>query len=118
MMQELIEQNPPEKRSDPRTVPNRFYSVEFVPEGMDSHYQFKIRDTSFTGMCIIVREDSAVLQHIREGEILQMKYYGPEPSRNPEKLKTIVKHITKDDQGRFKGHFLIGLSILEDNYEL
>jgi hypothetical protein len=28
-------------------------------------------------------------------------------------LKTEIKHITKDDEGRFRGLYLVGLSILE-----
>ncbi len=118
MIQELMNNNPSEKRTEHRIFPENFYSVEFSPQGLESPYQFKIRDVSSTGMCIIVREDSEVLQHLHEGQILQMKYYGPEASGSFEKLKTIIQHITRDDQGRFKGHFLVGLSIVEDNYEL
>jgi hypothetical protein len=42
-----------------------------------------------------------------------MKYYRQQPSEKPEQLKTEIKHITNDDQGRFKGNYLVGLSILE-----
>ena len=42
-----------------------------------------------------------------------MKYYPPEASGSAEFLQTKIKHITKKEQGPFKGHFLIGLSIIE-----
>lgn len=115
MTPELFENGIHENRAQPRDVPDKFYSVEFALEGMDSLYQFKIWNISTEGMCILVREDSAVLKHIHEGEILRMKYYASEPVRTIENLRTEVRHITRDDQGRFKGHFMVGLSILEHN---
>jgi hypothetical protein len=42
-----------------------------------------------------------------------MKYYPPEASGSAEFLKTKIIHITKKDGESFKGHFLIGLSIIE-----
>ena len=46
--------------------------------------------------------------------MVNMRYYTAEASKPTEYLKTEIKHITKDDEGRFKGHYLIGISIMED----
>ncbi|MFZ5571648.1 MAG: PilZ domain-containing protein [Thermodesulfobacteriota bacterium] len=115
MTPEPTENGSYENRAAPRSAPDKFYSVEFALKGEESHYQFKIWNMSSDGMCILVREDSAVLRHIHTGEVLQMKYYAAEPRRIVESLKTEVRHITRDEQGRFKGHFMVGLSILEHN---
>jgi hypothetical protein len=45
---------------------------------------------------------------------LRMKYYSSNSGCHAEYLNTQIKDITKNDQGRFKGHCLVGLQILED----
>ncbi len=103
-----------EKRSEQRNIVDKFYSVEFALKGMDFVYQFKIWNMSSRGMCVLIKEDSVVLEHLKAGDVLDMKYYSSDASAPTEHLKTEIRHITRDDEGRFKGHFLVGLSILED----
>ena len=105
--------NPEEKRSELRIVLNRFYSVEFQLKGTGNLYQFKLRDISSKGLGILVNEDSAVLQHLKVSDVLSMKYYSQEVSNPAEFLKTQVIHISKKKEEPFKGHFLIGFSIIE-----
>jgi hypothetical protein len=101
-----------ERRSEPREIVDKFYSVEFSLKGIDSVYQFKIWNMSSRGMCVLIKEDSDVLKHLRAGDILDMKYYSSDALSPTEHLQTEIRHITKDEEGRFKGHFLVGLSIL------
>jgi len=42
-----------------------------------------------------------------------MKYYPLNLEDQPEYIETEIKHITKDEKGRFKGHYLVGLLVLE-----
>lgn len=100
-------------RSEPRTVVDKYYSVEFSFTGLETVYQFRIRDLSVSGMCVLVREDSVVLEYLKEGEVFNMKYYSTDQPGKIEELETEVKHISKDNQGRFKGHVMVGLQILE-----
>jgi hypothetical protein len=65
-------------------------------------------------MCVMIRPDSDILKHLRVGDILNMKYYKNDTSKAVEFLKTEIRHITRDDTGRFKNHYLVGLSILND----
>ncbi|MBW1699108.1 MAG: PilZ domain-containing protein [Deltaproteobacteria bacterium] len=108
-------QTAPERRSEARTLIDKYFSVEFSKKGLDSIYQFKIWNISSKGMCIIVREDSDIINHLIVGDVLDMKYYPVEESSPAEFSKTEITHITKDDHGRFKGHYLVGLAILESN---
>lgn len=105
--------NREEKRSQTRKVLDRYYSVEFQLKETGSLYHFKLRDLSSGGLGILVNENSAVLEHLTVNEILKMKYYPPEASSSAEFITTKIKHITKKERGSFKGHFLIGLSIIE-----
>jgi len=102
-----------ERRSKPRSIIDRYYSVEFSVSGSTYSYQFKIWDISPKGICVLVKEDSGLLNHLKVGDILDLKYYTTDSSRPVEYLKTEIRHITKDEKGRFKGLYLVGLSILE-----
>jgi len=72
-----------------------------------------VRDVSPSGIGILVNESSAVLDHLEVGNVLEMKYNPMNSSDLPEYLKTEIKHITKIEQGQYKGHYLIGMLILE-----
>jgi hypothetical protein len=100
-----------EKRSEPRAKLEEYHSVEFKIADLGALYQFKIWNTSSKGICVLVREDSNVLKYIEVGNVLDMKYHTSDYSIPPQNLKTQIKHITKEDHGRFKGHYLVGLSI-------
>ena len=102
-----------EKRSEPRTIVDQYYSVEFLLKETGHIYKFKLRDVSSKGLCILVSESSAVLKHLNVGDVLDMQYHPPDPSTPSESLKTEIRHITKNEQAQFKGHFLIGLYITE-----
>jgi hypothetical protein len=101
-----------EKRSGSRRIVDRFYSVEFLSK---DHfiYQFKLRDISSKGLCIIVNESSAVLKQLKVGDTLAMTFNPPRAEGPPESLKTEIVHITKNAEEPFTGHVLIGLLIIE-----
>jgi hypothetical protein len=102
-----------EKRSEPRHISDKYYSVEFKTTGLYLVHQFKIWDMSSKGMCILVKKDSDLLNTLKVGKVLNMKYYSTDSSEPPENLKTEIRHITKHDEGRFQGHYSVGISILE-----
>ncbi|MGD8757468.1 MAG: hypothetical protein PVH78_01210 [Deltaproteobacteria bacterium] len=103
-----------EKRSESRTELEKYHSVEFSLADPGACYQFKIWNMSSRGMCLLVREDSDVVKCLQVGDTLDMKYYTSDASLPPENLKTQIKHVTKEDEGRFRGHYLVGLFILEN----
>jgi hypothetical protein len=104
---------PPDRRSEKRSTADRYYSVQFAALGMPSFYQFKLWNISPSGLSIIVKENSVVLRHIKVGDTIEMTYYLTDSQGAHENLKTQIKHITRNVDGRFKGHYLVGLSILE-----
>ena len=114
-MDDLTQQNQPDRRSEHRSPGERYYSVQFTTPGLASFYQFKLWNISSSGMCILVKESSDVLRHIEIGDTLDMTYYLAESQGAHENLRTQIKHITKNVDGRFKGHCLIGLAILESS---
>lgn len=103
-----------ERRAESRTVIDEYYSLDFSIGDATFVYQFKIWDLSSKGMCLLIKEDSEVLKHLKAGEMMEMQYYKEDSSHQGDYMKTKIMHITKDDTGRFKGHYLVGISLLEN----
>ena len=101
------------KRRDPRKVIDEFHSVEFSARHIDVSHHFKIWNLSLRGICVLVKEGASILKHMKVGDILDMKYYKPDSPEPSDYIKTEIRHITREEQGRFKGHYLVGLSLLE-----
>ena len=101
-----------ERRSEPRSIIDQYYSVEFSLSGCSFVYQFRIWNISSKGICVLVKEESELLNYLKVGDIVNLKYYTTDSSKPIEFLKTEIKHITKDEQGRFRGVYLVGLSSL------
>ena len=104
-------ENSGERRSEERTVADEYFSVQFQPKGFPSIYQFKIRNISSKGLCILIKNDSQVLEHINVGDIFEMTYYGSDSGTNARVMQTRIKHITLGEPGNFEGHHLVGLAI-------
>ena len=103
-----------ERRSEPRSIVDKYYSVEFSLRDCAYVYQFKIWNLSSKGICVLVKEDSELLKHLKVGDRVKLKYCATDSLKPIEFLNTEIKHITKDERGRFKGVYLVGLSILEN----
>ena len=103
----------PERRSENRSMAAKYYSVQFTTKSLASFYQFKLWNISSNGLCILVKEDSEILPHLHIDDIIEMTYYLADAQGANETLQTKIRHITKSADGRFQGHYLIGLSILE-----
>ncbi len=103
-----------ERRSEPRKRAEQYHSAEFIIEGLEANYQFRIWDTASSSMCVIIKETSEILPLLRVGATLKVKYYSAHSAYPSEALTTVIRHITLDDQGRFRGHYLVGLEIQQE----
>ena len=111
MRQENSNNTKPEKRSEERRPPDKYYSVQFSFDDMGPTYLFKLRDMPLNGLCILVKEDSSVLNQLEVGDILNMEYNPPGSSDSSKRLKTQI--TSKNSQDSFTGHSLVGLSIVD-----
>ena len=102
-----------ERRSEPRTKIDQYRSVEFSVDGLDFAYQFKIWNIASSSMCLLIKESSDILPRLNVGDTLNMRYYSDDSTLPHGELATQIRHITKNDEGRLKGHYLVGLEILE-----
>lgn len=93
---------------------DQFYSVEFSIAGHYLPYQFKIWNLAPQSMYVLVKESSEILGCLKAGDIVRMKYYTTDSLCPTKDLDTKIEYITKEDHGRLKGHFLVGLMIIEN----
>ena len=103
-----------ERRTELRRIIDEYYSVEFSISGVEMTYQFKIWNISTKGLCLLVRPDSDILGHLRVGNRIPMKFYRENASKPADFINTKIHHITQDETGKFRGHYLVGLGIAED----
>jgi len=101
-----------EKRSEPRKIVDDYYSVEFAVSRELPVHQFRVRDMSPWGLGILVNENSAVLKRLKVGDVVEMKYNPTDGLDSAEYLRTEIRHMTRLEEGRFRGHYLVGIQIL------
>ena len=90
----------------------QYYSVEFSVEGSYFVYQFKLRNVRASSMGVLVREDSEIMDLLKVGDIIKMKYYPEDSFLPPDLLDTEIRYIAEETEGRFIGHYMVGLSLL------
>jgi len=76
-------------------------------------YQFKLKDSSENGASILVKEDSFMLNYLEVGQRLNINFSSDLESDHNGDFKIEIVHITKVDEGRYKGHYLVGVKILD-----
>lgn len=101
-----------ERRSENRKSIDRFCCVEIDLGRPLPIYQFKLRNISGHGACILVKEGSSMLKSLNLGQKLKMNYCSGENLGTTKTWHVQIKHITKQIQGSLKGHFLVGFSII------
>jgi hypothetical protein len=102
----------PEVRKKPRSKDLSNPMVEIKSPG-NPIYQLKVRDISDEGVGVLVRPDSKLLNLIEIGHEVSVNLVLPRHYRGPSgNFRARVEHITEIQEGRFKGHRIVGLSFL------
>ncbi|MDJ0816111.1 MAG: PilZ domain-containing protein [Desulfobacterales bacterium] len=100
-----------EKRSSKRALPTGFHGAEIKLTGVPL-YQFKLKDISDNGASILIKENSAMINHLEVGQHLQIKFHANSHPDLNGYFESKIAHITKNEEGRYKGHYLVGVQIL------
>jgi len=112
-MKRLVE-NPIERRSEDRRIVNKYYTVEFLVNDIKLEYRFKIWDISSNGISLLVDEDSDLLNYLKVGDILYLRYRTGNSLKPVDYLKTSIRHISQEAVEQINGCCLVGLAILQD----
>jgi|APMed6443717190_1056831.scaffolds.fasta_scaffold89058_1 hypothetical protein len=103
---------PPERRYGPRSMDlsNPMAEIKFSGSPI---YMLKVRDLSDKGAGVIVKSDSSFIKTIEIGQELNVRLILPRYYTGPSgNFRARVEHITEIQEGRFKGHLIVGLSFL------
>jgi hypothetical protein len=100
-----------ERRSENRQAVKDCYRAEIRLIGVPV-YEVKLQDLSSKGACILFKDNSSLLNHLQIGQSLMVKYFFEDRSKPSEVFQAVIKHITEVKEGRFKGYYSAGLSIL------
>ena len=98
---------------DPQTEKRAgdFHSVELSLRELPIAYQFKILRMDSDPMCFLVKDNSDILNQLKVGDTLDMKYHSNNSAIPSKSLQTQISDITRKERGRFKGHCLVGIEI-------
>ncbi|MFC1533308.1 hypothetical protein ACFL7M_08100 [Thermodesulfobacteriota bacterium] len=103
--------------SCPAPWPNldQYYSVEIQINEIGVVYQFKVWRIESTSIYILIKEDSALLPWLKVGDSRIMKYYSNDLTNPYQNLETEILDIIRQEYGRLRGHYLVGLEIKGSN---
>ena len=102
-----------DRGSKPARRLGKYHSVEFSLEGFEYAHQFRIWNSEPASMFVLVKQSSVVLKRLKVGDMMKMKYYSHDSLPQAEYMDTKICHIIREDQGKFRGHCLIGLVVAE-----
>lgn len=104
-----------DSRSEIRNSASEGASISFKPPGGAWEYHIKLRDFSTSGLGLLVKEDSDLLKHIREGDIFGVNYHEDAAPRTVQQRKVQVRHISFPATGIPEKHMIVGLRFLEQD---
>ena len=100
-----------DKRSESRHDAKDYYHAEIRLVGVPV-YEVKLKNLSSKGACFLVKDNSSLLNYMRVGESVKVKYYLEDRSEPNSIYKAEIRHVTEVKEGRFNGHYCAGLSIM------
>jgi hypothetical protein len=119
----MKEENPMEEKAETKETfgdthmpgKNRdlYYSVEIPVSELGLIYQFKIWRMDSIPMFVTVGADSGLLPWLHPGDRVRMKYYSPDPVHPCANLDTEICGLKKQEAGRLRGLYIVGLEIVE-----
>jgi hypothetical protein len=101
-----------EKRSKTRRAKLRDHRIEIMFAG-NPIYQFRVIDVTAKGAGILIKDDSAFLNMIEKGQIVDVNFISPQGSNPSGRYSAKIKHITSPDKQEHNGHRLVGISIVK-----
>jgi hypothetical protein len=102
-----------ELRLEIREAASEFAAVELKPSTSALSYVFKLRDLSSSGLGLLVKKDSGLLNYIRTQDIMVVKYHKGNSAIEPQYIKVQVRHISTPINGKPENHVVVGLLVLE-----
>ena len=100
------------RRLKEKVILGEYHSVQFCLVRTGLSHMFRLRYNTSNGPHILVNQNSYVLKEFKVGFILDMKYNQPESLNGSKVFKTLI--TSKIPHSRYQGHFIVGLSIIDN----
>jgi hypothetical protein len=115
VMTEVIYANKLKKnRPNDQIILHKFNYIEMRPVKALPIYQFKLYPHSnLNEAYVLIKGNSEILKHLNSGEKVDILYFPKETDDPAEYFETQILDITKKDQGPFKGHYKVALSVAD-----
>ncbi|MBN2032742.1 MAG: hypothetical protein JW836_05650 [Deltaproteobacteria bacterium] len=92
---------------------DQLVSVEVCVEGVEHAHQFRIWNTEPESMFVVVKETSQILERLKVGETMRMTYHTKDTFCPTRTMSTQIRHITRECDGPFRGHCIVGLNVTD-----
>jgi len=109
------------KRRDRITDPTEhleFEDVEVSFDGIECSHQFRIWNGEPYSMFVLVKHSSEIVDRFKVGQVVKMKYYAYGSDCRTKMMDTKIQQIIKEEQGRFRGHYVVGLALAESGQQV
>lgn len=103
---------PDNKRTEKRDKSDQFCRA-IIRIGGIPVYHVELKDISKNGTCFLVKDDSTILRHLKVGEQVDIQFHNQDGIGITALHRSKIIHITGTNRGRYKGHRLVGVQILE-----
>jgi hypothetical protein len=102
------------KKMKDQIILNKYHFVEMNPVKTLPIYQFKLHPHSnLNGAYVLIKDNSEIIKYLNSGDRVDMFYHPKETYAPVEQYKTQILDITQNEQGPFKGHFKVAISIVD-----
>lgn len=88
-------------------------SVEVSIDGIEYPHQFRIWNTEPSSIFVVVKQSSRILDRLKVGDTMKMTYHTKDAFCPTRTMPTRIRHITREDEGPFRGHCLVGLAVAD-----
>jgi hypothetical protein len=102
----------PERRSKARNSASKTCRAEIRAVGIPRHL-FRVKDLSPDGASILIPLHSVHLSVLNPEQIVEIDFSSDDGSYPSGSFRAIVRHITDPAKDQYRGHRLVGLSILD-----
>jgi len=92
--------------------------VKVASEGIECSHQFRIWSGDPHSMFVLVKHSPEIMDRFKVGEVVKMKDYTHGSDCRTKMMDTKIQQIIKEDQGRFRGHYVVGLALAESGQEV
>jgi hypothetical protein len=92
---------------------NQLVSVEVLVDGVEHAHQFRIWNTEPESMFFVVKPTCQILDRLKVGDTMKMIYHTRDTFCPTRTMSTLIRHITRENDGPFKGHCLVGLAVAD-----